>query len=135
MPSNVDCCNFGGYDADEGDILVDINAFPNEVLPESPHFVSAEVLVLECKFYIFRLAGILIKLGTKILGAGVCIAMVWKSASLRTLVTVISPLFLIPNTSAIFPGMDILGREREGCHTEIPRHARDKKGADARTCN
>jgi hypothetical protein len=70
MPSDVDCGHFRGYDTDERDILIDINAFPNEVLAESPHFISAEVLVLKCKFDVFRLARIFIKLGSGILGAG-----------------------------------------------------------------
>ena len=105
MPSNIDRGHFRGYDTDERNILADINAPPNEVLPESPHFISAEVLVLECKFYVFRFARILIKLGREVLMYS------HFSASLRTFVTVISPLFLIPNTSAIFPGIDILGRE------------------------
>ena len=69
MPSNVDCGDFGGYYADERDVLVDVNAFPNEVLPEPPHFVSAEVLVLEREFHIFGLARILVKLGMGNLGA------------------------------------------------------------------
>ena len=43
-------------------------------------------------------------------------AMDWKSVQLFTFVTVISPLFLIPKTSAILPGMDILEGERERCH-------------------
>lgn len=69
MPSNIDCSHFRGYYADERYILVDVNAFANEVLPESPHFISAEILVLERKFYIFRLARILIKLRVGILSA------------------------------------------------------------------
>lgn len=71
MPSNVYCGYFRGYDTNERYILVDIDAFPNEVLPKSPHFVPTEVLILERKFYIFRLARILIKLGVGVLGAGI----------------------------------------------------------------
>ena len=56
MPPNVDCGHFRGYETDERNILVDIDAFPDKVLSEPPHFVSAQVLVLECEFYIFRLA-------------------------------------------------------------------------------
>lgn len=70
MSSNVDCGHFCGYYTNEGDILVDINTFSNEVLAEPPHFISAEVLVLECKFNIFRLARILIKLGAEVLAQG-----------------------------------------------------------------
>lgn len=62
MTSNIDCGHFRGNDADERDILVDINAFPNKVLPQSPHFIPAEVLVLECKLNIIRLARIFVKL-------------------------------------------------------------------------
>ena len=42
--------------------------------------------------------------------------------------TVISPLFLISNTSAIFPGMDILGRERKGRHTGKTERVRVRGG-------
>jgi len=62
MASNVDRRNFGGYDADERDVLIYVYAFSNEVLPEPPHFISAEVLVLECKLYVVRFARILIEL-------------------------------------------------------------------------
>jgi len=62
MASNVDCRHFGGYDADERDVLIYVDAFSNEVLAEPPHFISAEVLVLECKFYIVRFARIPIEL-------------------------------------------------------------------------
>ena len=56
MTSNVDCHHLGGYDANKRDILVNVNAFSNEVLTEPPHFVSAEILVLECELYVIRLA-------------------------------------------------------------------------------
>jgi len=62
MSSNVDCCHLGGYNADERDLLVDVDAFSNELLPEPPHFISAEILVLECKLYIIRLARVFIEL-------------------------------------------------------------------------
>ena len=62
MASNVDRRHFGGYDADERDVLIYVYAFSNEVLSEPPHFISAEVLVLERKLYIVRLAGVFIKL-------------------------------------------------------------------------
>jgi len=62
MPSNVDCSHLGGYNTNERDVLVDIHAFSNQVLPKSPHFISAKVLVLECKLYIIRLAGVFVEL-------------------------------------------------------------------------
>ena len=62
MTSDVDCCHLGGYDADERDVLVDVDAFSNEVLPEPPHFIPAEILVLECKLYIVCLARVFVEL-------------------------------------------------------------------------
>jgi len=41
--------DFGGDDAYEGDLLVDVDALADEVLGEAPHFVAAEVLVCERK--------------------------------------------------------------------------------------
>ena len=118
MTSDIDRSHFCRYDTDERDFLVDINAFPNEVLPKPPHLISAEVLVLEGEFHIVRLARVFIKLR---------IGRSWESeglgvASLRTLVTVISPLFLIPNTSAILPGIDALKVERQRYHMESSTH-------------
>ena len=56
MASNVDRRNLGGYDTDKRDVLVDVYAFSSEILPKSPHLIPAEILVLECKLYIIRLA-------------------------------------------------------------------------------
>ena len=63
-------------------------------------------------------------LGTELYGGNLEVA--W----LRTFVTVISPLFLIPNTSAILPGMDILGtgQERSSHGNQLP-------GWERRTCS
>ena len=62
MASNVDCRHLCGYDTDERDVLVDVDAFSNEILTEPPHLISAEILVLECEFYIIRLARVFIEL-------------------------------------------------------------------------
>jgi len=62
MTTNIDCCHLGGYDADERNVLVDVDAFSNKVLPKPPHFISAEILVLECKFHIVRFARVFIEL-------------------------------------------------------------------------
>ena len=62
VASNVDCRHLCGYDTDKRDILVDVDAFSNEILTEPPHLISAEILVLECELYIIRLARVFIKL-------------------------------------------------------------------------
>ena len=62
MTSNEDCCHLGGYDANEGDVLIHIHAFSNQLLSKSPHFISAKILILECKLYIIRLARVFIEL-------------------------------------------------------------------------
>lgn len=65
MSSNVDCCDLRGYDADEGDVLIYVYTFSNEVLTKPPHFISAEVLILECKLYIVRFARVFVELEKK----------------------------------------------------------------------
>jgi len=62
MASDVDRRHFGGYDANERDVLIYVYAFSNEILSEPPHFISAKVLVLECKLHIVRFARIPIEL-------------------------------------------------------------------------
>ena len=57
----------------------------------------------------------------------------FEVALLRTFVTVISPLFLIPNTSAMLPGMDIFATGQERRHMEST--TRLPPGRERRTCS
>ena len=74
MSLNIYRGNLRGNDADERNILVDINALPNEVLGKPPHFISAKILVLECEFHVVCLARILVKLERRHFSAG----FVWR---------------------------------------------------------
>ena len=50
------------YDANERDLLLDVQTLPNQVAPKSPHVVATEVLVLEDELDVVRAIGLLVDL-------------------------------------------------------------------------
>ena len=66
MSSDVDCGDLRGYDANERNVLIYVHTFSDEVLTKPPHFISAEVLILERKLYVVRFARVFVELGKKL---------------------------------------------------------------------
>ena len=53
LPVDVDVFNPGDGVAYERHFLTDVDALIDEILPQSPHVIPSEILVLEDEFYVF----------------------------------------------------------------------------------